>query len=89
MVSPILAALAHGVPDFSILVDGGGYDYAHADGHGAYQDRQRDIFVFYNLLPEMVRRQLVDSDEGSRENQNAERARTRWRSAKLRDGIRS
>jgi hypothetical protein len=34
-----------------LLVDGGGYDYAHADGHGAYQDGQGYVFVFHYLFP--------------------------------------
>src|SRR5882724_6108213 len=54
------------------LMNRRGDDDAHADGHSAHQNRQRDILVLHNLFPEVVGRHLIDDDEGERENQNAE-----------------
>ncbi len=57
---------------FANLVHRGCYDDAHADRERADENRERDIFVFNDLFPQMVRRHLVDDHEGSDEDQDAE-----------------
>ena len=54
------------------LVNRGGNDDANADGHGADQNRQRHVVLLHDLLPEMVRRELVHDHERNDENEHAD-----------------
>src|SRR5436305_5210089 len=50
-----------------------GDDDAHADGHGPEQHREREVFVLDDLLPQVVRRYLVENGEGRDKNENPHR----------------
>jgi hypothetical protein len=52
-------------------VDGGGYDYANAYGHGAYQNGQGHVVLLHDFLPKMVGGGFVDDYERGDENKDA------------------
>src|SRR3954466_545758 len=54
------------------LVHRGGDDDADADRHRADEHGEREVLLFDNLLPQIVRRQLVDEDERTDEDDDAD-----------------
>src|SRR5579884_2970407 len=52
-------------------VHGRGDDDAHANGHGSQQDGQRQVLVFDDLLPQVVRRYFVEDHESRDKDENA------------------
>jgi hypothetical protein len=58
---------------FTNLVHRGGDDDAHTDGQGANQNRQCDVLVVDDFLPEVIRSQLVDQHERNSKDYDSER----------------
>src|SRR4051794_4014975 len=48
-------------------------DEADAETDSSYHDRHRRVTVFADFFPEIIRRQLVDCDEGNAEDQDSQR----------------
>src|SRR5712675_1448224 len=54
------------------LVDCGGDDDAHSDGHRTDEHGEREVLLLDDLLPQVVGRQLVDDDKRTDEDDDAD-----------------